>query len=122
MSDQLITQVGGAAQADAARYAQANATTTAAEASQQEVVEQGKAVQPTEENTESDADEQAEVQDKASLPRQDKITDVFLKFQIDDQNELTIYVLDKSSGEVIRTIPAEEIARMSAGELVELFI
>jgi uncharacterized FlaG/YvyC family protein len=122
MSDQLISQVGSATQSESARYTQAGgAAAPPVEANTQEVLEQGKAVQAAEKNAESDAEQQTEVQDEASLS-QKTVTDVFLKFQIDEENDLTIYVLDKTSKEVIRTIPPEEIAHMSAGELVELFI
>ncbi len=48
--------------------------------------------------------------------------DVTLRFEIDSQtHDVTILILDKSSRQVVRTIPPEEMARMDPGELLQLF-
>jgi uncharacterized FlaG/YvyC family protein len=49
--------------------------------------------------------------------------DVHLKFQVDsDTDEITILILDKESKQVIRTIPPEELSKLRAGDLFELFL
>jgi uncharacterized FlaG/YvyC family protein len=50
------------------------------------------------------------------------LADVSLKFQIDAKtNDVTIFILDKASRQVVRTIPPEEMKKMGPGELLELF-
>ena len=47
---------------------------------------------------------------------------VQLKFKVDTEtNDVTILILDRASHRVIRTIPSEEMSKLKAGELVELF-
>jgi hypothetical protein len=49
--------------------------------------------------------------------------DIQLRFQVDPKTrELTIMVLDKAARRVLRTIPPEEMARLHAGELIEIFV
>lgn len=49
--------------------------------------------------------------------------DVHLKFQVDsDTNEITILILDRESKQVLRTIPPEELSKLRAGDLFELFL
>lgn len=48
--------------------------------------------------------------------------EVTLRFEIDSQtHDVTILILDKASRKVVRTIPPEEMARISPGELLQLF-
>jgi uncharacterized FlaG/YvyC family protein len=48
--------------------------------------------------------------------------DVNLKFMVDaDTKNVTILVVDRSSKEVVRTIPPEEMSRLDPGELLQLF-
>ena len=50
------------------------------------------------------------------------LADIRLKYMLDAKtNEVTVYVLDRESEEVIRTIPPGELAKLCAGELLELF-
>lgn len=47
--------------------------------------------------------------------------EVFLKFQVNKEtNEVTVYVVDRTSRRVLRTIPPEEMSKLQAGDLLEL--
>lgn len=47
--------------------------------------------------------------------------DVVLKFRVDDKTQaITVFVVDRASDRVLRTIPADELQKMSAGELVKM--
>lgn len=47
--------------------------------------------------------------------------DIHLKFQIDEETkEVTVFVVDRATQKVIRTIPSEELNNLNAGDLVEL--
>ena len=49
------------------------------------------------------------------------ISDVQLKFELNQEtDQLTVFVVDKNSRSVIRTIPPEEISKMDVGELLEI--
>ncbi|WP_299026629.1 flagellar protein FlaG [uncultured Thermanaerothrix sp.] len=49
--------------------------------------------------------------------------EIALRFQVDPQTRrVTVFVLDKTHRHVIRTIPPEEMARLRAGEIVDLFV
>ncbi|MEN6436248.1 MAG: flagellar protein FlaG [Anaerolineaceae bacterium] len=49
------------------------------------------------------------------------LKDVALKFEIDNvTDELTIFVVDKSTKSVLRTIPPEELEKLNAGDLLEI--
>jgi len=44
-----------------------------------------------------------------------------LKFQVDrESNEVTVLILDAKSHEVIRTVPPEELAELTPGDLIDL--
>ena len=46
---------------------------------------------------------------------------ISLKFRVDEETrEVTIFVVDRSSKKVIRSIPPGELAKMRAGELLKL--
>lgn len=48
-------------------------------------------------------------------------SDVVLKFRVDEDSQaVTVYVVDRAADRVLRTIPADEIQKMSAGELVKM--
>jgi len=48
--------------------------------------------------------------------------DVRLKFLVDAKtNDVTVLVLDKSSRQIIRTIPTEELNNLTRGDLVTIF-
>jgi hypothetical protein len=52
-----------------------------------------------------------------------KGTEIMLRFQVDPQTrQVTIFVLDKTHRNVIRTIPPEEMRRLKVGEIVDLFV
>ena len=47
---------------------------------------------------------------------------VHLKFVVDQKtNDVTVLVLDRANRQVIRTIPTDELANLSRGDLVEVF-
>jgi uncharacterized FlaG/YvyC family protein len=51
-----------------------------------------------------------------------KNPDVQMMFQVDEKTkDLTVFILDRSSKEVIRTIPPDEVNKLKAGDLVSLF-
>ncbi len=48
--------------------------------------------------------------------------DVSLKFKVDeDTHDVTVFIVDNASKKVVRTIPPEEMAKINAGELLQLF-
>jgi len=52
-----------------------------------------------------------------------KGSEIMLRFQVDPQTrQVTIFVLDKTHRNVIRTIPPEEMARLKIGEIIDLFV
>ena len=56
---------------------------------------------------------------KRQIPQ--STTKTKLKFQVDrDSNDVTVLILDAKSHEVIRTVPPEELAELTPGELIDL--
>lgn len=52
----------------------------------------------------------------------DRQSQISLVFKVDQQTrELTVFILDRTSRQVVRTIPADEIAKLNPGDLIELF-
>jgi uncharacterized FlaG/YvyC family protein len=50
------------------------------------------------------------------------LSSVYLKFKVDSKtNDVTVLVLDKASRKVLRTIPPEEMTKLQAGDLLDLF-
>lgn len=48
--------------------------------------------------------------------------DVSLKFKVDeDTHDVTVFIVDNASKKVLRTIPPEEMAKINAGEILQLF-
>ncbi|MCL4559619.1 MAG: flagellar protein FlaG [Chloroflexi bacterium] len=51
-----------------------------------------------------------------------KQADIRLKFLVDSQsNEVTVFIIDRASQRVLRTIPSEELTHLREGDLIELF-
>ena len=47
--------------------------------------------------------------------------DVYLRFEVnEDSRDVTIYVVDRASKNVVRTIPPEQANKLKAGDLLEL--
>ncbi len=47
--------------------------------------------------------------------------DVSLRYRVDEKtNELTVFVIDRASRQVLRTIPADELKQLKAGDLFQL--
>ncbi len=52
---------------------------------------------------------------------QPRNADVVLRFNVDrDTREVTVYVMDRASRQVLRTIPPDELSNLKAGDLIEL--
>lgn len=57
-----------------------------------------------------------------TLSNQAKMADVSLKFQVDEEtSDVTVFVVDKTSQRVLRTIPPEELDKLNSGDLLQLF-
>lgn len=64
----------------------------------------------------------SQVVEQLSAAQVNMPANIGLKFRINDEtNEVTVYVIDRTSKQVLRTIPPEEISNLKAGDLVELF-
>ena len=51
-----------------------------------------------------------------------QVVDISLRFRVDpNTNDVTIFILNRSSRQVVRTIPPEEMASLSPGEILQLF-
>jgi uncharacterized FlaG/YvyC family protein len=49
------------------------------------------------------------------------LEDVSLRFRVnEDTNEITVYVIDRASRRVLRTVPPEEFTKLQAGDLLQL--
>jgi uncharacterized FlaG/YvyC family protein len=58
--------------------------------------------------------------DKAALPITN-LSNVFLKFKVDeDTSNITVYVIDRETHRVLRSIPPEDMNKLQAGDLLEL--
>jgi uncharacterized FlaG/YvyC family protein len=67
------------------------------------------------------AHKKAEAEGK-SAPLVSNMTDSYLKFKVDPKtNSITVYVLDRTTKKILRTIPPEELGKMASGDLLELF-
>ncbi len=50
-----------------------------------------------------------------------KLANISIHFNVDDEtNRLVVVVTERNSGRVIRTIPADELEKMQAGDLLKL--
>lgn len=48
-------------------------------------------------------------------------SDVVLKFQVnEDTNEITVFLVDRASKQVLRSIPPDEVTKLKAGDLLKL--
>jgi hypothetical protein len=57
----------------------------------------------------------------ASPSPQPRTSDVVLRFNVDrETHEVTVYIMDRASRQIIRTIPPEELSKLKAGDLIEL--
>ena len=62
----------------------------------------------------------AGVAEKATLPVSNG-SNVSIHFRVDEKtNDLTVFVVDRKSKKVIRSIPANELSKLSAGELLKI--
>jgi uncharacterized FlaG/YvyC family protein len=79
-------------------------------------VEQRAAVQDAEKSALPQKGSEDRVASKPNLMK-----DVFLRFQVkEDTHDVTVYVVDRTSKRVVRTIPPEELNNLNSGDLLEL--
>lgn len=58
---------------------------------------------------------------KPDTPEQPRPSDVVLRFNVDrETHEVTVYIMDRASRQIIRTIPPDELSKLKAGDLIEL--
>jgi uncharacterized FlaG/YvyC family protein len=58
--------------------------------------------------------------DKASLPITNN-SNVFLKFKVDENSSnITVYVVDRETKRILRSIPPEDMNKLQTGDLLEL--
>ena len=66
----------------------------------------------------------ASVSDKNAPPPVEavKATDVQLRFEVDQHSkQVTVYLVDKATHRVVRSIPPNEVSKLKEGDLVDLF-
>ena len=76
----------------------------------------------------SSAQEKTPVQDKAPRPVETapaalvgNVSNIALQFRVDEKTkDVTVFVVDKASKKVLRSIPASELAKLGAGELLKM--
>jgi len=63
-----------------------------------------------------------EAQPEAKAEKTANPTDITLKFKIDEKTQdVTILILNRSTRQLVRTIPPEEMNKIEPGDLLELF-
>ncbi len=59
--------------------------------------------------------------DEAETNRETNLANISVHFQVDEQsNEMTVFVIDRASRRVLRSIPASELSKLQVGELLKL--
>jgi uncharacterized FlaG/YvyC family protein len=75
-------------------------------------------LKPQENQAKPAVDESA---DKAVLPIS-SMADVSLRFRVDEKTKnITVYIVDRESKRILRSIPPEELNKLQAGDLLQLF-
>ena len=91
-----------------------------AQQEQQAVLQPEQSVNKVEESDEKKETPTSEEKQYSTPQRTTK--DVTLRFKIDkDSHDVQVILVDKESGEVIRTIPPDELKLLQEGELVEVY-
>jgi len=61
------------------------------------------------------------VETSSTPAAQPRPSDVVLRFNVDrETHEVTVYIMDRASRQIIRTIPPDELSKLKAGDLIEL--
>ncbi len=107
MAENSVTPISGIdAEANVNRTLQVAQRQAEVESARQ--TEQAKEVKPASES-------------KPAAPAVKSVADIQLKFQVNDETkQVTVYVVDRESKRVIRSIPPDELNNLQAGDLVEL--
>jgi len=128
MSDQIISKAISSVQNMTEVAAEQLASSVTSPVVSRTPSENKKTADTTASKTES-ADEsknhsvKTENEDPQSVVGGQNSKDVYLRFKVDEKTQdITIYILDRTTREVVRTIPSEELAKLKAGDLVSLFI
>ncbi len=67
-----------------------------------------------------DAEKSSQVKE-SDVTRENHLANISIHFQVDERsNELTVFVIDRASRRVIRSIPASELDKLQAGDLLKL--
>jgi uncharacterized FlaG/YvyC family protein len=115
MAEQVTTNIGS------------NGIYLASVVSRIEQVQAAKVTAPRSTAAEGSGSARSEKGDKASSSKAETrssqpLGDVSLKFEIDRKtHDVTILILDRSTRQVVRTIPPDEMSKMDPGELLQLF-
>jgi uncharacterized FlaG/YvyC family protein len=117
MSENILSSVGSIGNVESSRPAMVQASSSASALDKaQSVAHSSSQVNGPEQG------QDAKLEVKADEASSNKLSNIRLKFRVNDEtNEITILVLDQASKEVIRTIPADEMAKMHPGDLLNLF-
>lgn len=53
----------------------------------------------------------------------DNLSNVSIYFRVDDEtNDVTIFIIDRKSKKVLRSIPASELQKLQVGDLLKLTV
>ncbi len=114
MSDNMISTASSvdlslaASQAEVASYVKASSSEKASNVENKEPVRSTEAKGNTETSAEGNV--------------VNPLSDFTLEFQVDESSkDVTVYILDRASHEVVRTIPPEELNNLNPGDLLQLF-
>lgn len=80
-----------------------------------------KAVVSAQEKPSTHDNKTSKAAESVSAPLVGNASSVSLQFRVDDQTkDVTIFVVDRKSKKVLRSIPASEMAKLQAGDLLKL--
>jgi uncharacterized FlaG/YvyC family protein len=114
MSDNMISTASSVDLSLAASQAEVASYVKASSSGKTSNVESKEPVRATEAKGKADASPEANVVNP--------LADFTLEFQVDESSkDVTVYILDRASKEVVRTIPPEELNNLNPGDLLQLF-
>ncbi len=69
----------------------------------------------------NDQKKSADTQAKSDLPISNKTGNLTIRFSVDEKTkDVTLFIIDKASKRVLRSIPSEDLNKMQAGDLLQL--
>lgn len=67
--------------------------------------------------------EKAQVDTQAEVNNADSLANVSIHFRVDDKsNNVTVFLVDRKSKKVLRSIPASELQKLQIGDLLKLTV